>query len=240
MNDFNQGWDPIRLSAIHQRHVDLGATIVTQSGWQLPSYYTEVDQETKLIMDGVGICDISPVGKLLLQGKELSAVLAPIEALPVGRVIQHDLVGTAGTSLGNLLLCRMTEEQVFVITPMSKVEQTVDILETCLGGCAHVVQMTSGLAGMSLVGPASTDVLAKLSELDLSAQTFPDYSCAWAGMALTHTLVVRTDLGQQTCYQIFVPRDLGEFVWDALMVAGYQLGIVPCGFESLRSLGWEG
>ena len=229
-------WNPVRLSAMHERHLELGAVMVDEGGWQRPASYTTADQELESVAGGVGLCDVSPVGKLYFQGRELGPLLERVGPLAVGKVISHDLVDAAGTPVGWVLVCRMADEQVMVITGAAKVQAVTDALEASLDGCAHLVEMTSGMACLALAGPGSVDILAKLTDLDISAMAFPDLSCAWTGVALVHTLMVRADASGQPFYQLYVPRDLGEFVWDAVMTAGHHEGIVPFGLEALRRL----
>ena len=233
-------WNPVRLSAMHYRHLELGAAMVDEGGWQRPATYSTADKELDGLHQGVGLCDISPVGKLYLQGRQLGPLLdriAPGAGLAsVGSVARHDFADADGSRIDRVLLCRLAEEQVMVLTAADKADAIAGALEPSLDGCAHLVEMTSGMAGMTVAGPASGETLAKLTELDLAPEAFPDLSCGWTGVALVHTLVVRADTGGQPCYQVYVPRDLGEFVWDAIMVAGHHQGMAPFGTEALRRL----
>ena len=233
-------WNPVRLSAMHYRHLELGAAMADEGGWQRPATYDTADKELDGLRQGVGLCDISPVGKLYLQGRELGPLLERIAPgagiVPVGSIARHDFANADGSRIDRALLCRLAEEQVMVLTAPDKADAVAGALEPSLDGCAHLLEMTSGMAGMAVAGPAGWETLAKLTELDLAPGAFPDLSCGWAGVALVHALVARADTGGQPCYRVFVPRDLGEFVWDAIMEAGRHQGMVPFGTEALRRL----
>ena len=66
---------PVGLSAMHYQHVGLGAVMVEADGWQCPIRYGSVEEELEQVRQGVGLCDVSPTGKLLLQGEAIDDML---------------------------------------------------------------------------------------------------------------------------------------------------------------------
>jgi glycine cleavage system aminomethyltransferase T len=76
-----------------------------------------------------------------------------------------------------------------------------------------------------------------LTALNLAERGLPDGSCAQTHLAKCHAIVARRDVSGLLAYRIFVMRDVGEFVWDALMEAGRGRGLAPIGTEAWRALG---
>lgn len=221
---------PIKLTALHYQHLGLGATLLEDAGWQRPAFYSSLEQELRHLENIGGFCDASPNGKLLLQGTALDAVLGSVG---VGRCSYSDF------PLGvRVLICRLSDEEAFVLTaPGAERSAAVD-METRMDGCAHLLDVTSGYAGFQVLGPRSVEALSRLTDLDLSR--LPDLSCAQGKLAEIYALVVRRDVGRQTSYEIYVERSYGEYLWKALTEAGHPLDMIPVGIEAPRRLHSEG
>ena len=231
-------WNPIKLSAVHHRHVALGATMVDQGGWRRPSSYTTSQQEHDGLCSGVGLCDVSPAGKLYLQGADIDALFkAALPQAPIlteGQVARHTL--STGDEVARILLCRFAEDQLLVVTPPGKEQDVAEALNLPQESCVHLVDITSALTAIRVVGPRSRETLERLIDMDLSAEAFQNLRCAQASMALVHAMMVRIDFGDELGFELYVGRDLGEYIWDALMEAGRDLDITPFGLETLRRL----
>ena len=89
------GWQPVALSAIHPKHLSLGAVIVESDGWQRPASYTSAEEEVERVRDGVGICDISPLGKIVVHG-DVEAYLAEGFPQPVGVIQKEETIKVNG------------------------------------------------------------------------------------------------------------------------------------------------
>ena len=79
----------VKRSALHHQHLALGATMVSDSGWQRPEQYGSTEEELRTVRTSVGMCDISPVGKLDLKGADLTAVLEQALSLDTVPQIGH-------------------------------------------------------------------------------------------------------------------------------------------------------
>ena len=231
-------WKPTALSAMHHRHVAHGATMVERGGWRMPARYTSVDEEIASVRDAVGICDISPAGKLSLQGEELDPLLRTTfpgsAAFETGRAQSGRANG--GPSALDVLVARLASDEALLFTAPGRAPALAESLGRSTD-CAHVVDVTSALAGARIVGPMSRGLLAAVTELDTSADVFPDLSCAQGKFAEVYGVLIRQDLGGLLGYRFYFGRELGEYMWDVLLEAGEEHGVVPFGIETLASLG---
>ena len=66
---------PNRISSLHRRHLSLGAEMVVEGSWQRPAHYTSTQEELARVQSASGLCDISPIGKFLVQGDAIDALL---------------------------------------------------------------------------------------------------------------------------------------------------------------------
>ena len=219
---------PQRISPMHRRHLSLGAQMVSEKGWQRPACYTSAQEEAAAVRASTGLSDITPVGKLLLQGADIEASLPGVEIPAPGGVTRHE---------DRHLFCRLAADQLLILTPPDATDDIrATMATTQRDTCAHLVDMTSGLTGLCLVGPHSQDVLSKLTDLNLSLPATSHMTCAQTSLSGVQAILVRADFGDVPCYRIFVSRDLGEFAWDVLTEAGSSEGLTPFGVDALRLL----
>ena len=224
---------PQRISPLHRRHLSLGAQMVSENGWRRPARYASAREEAAAVRASTGLSDITPVGKLLLQGADIEASvrasLPRVEISAPGGVTRHE---------DRHLFCRLAVDQLLILTPPDTTDDIrATMATTRWDTCAHLVDMTSGLTGLCLAGPHCQDVLNRLTDLDLSLPATSDMTCAQTSLSGVQAILVRADFGDVLCYRIFVSRDLGEFAWDVLTEAGSSEGLTPFGVDALRLLG---
>jgi sarcosine oxidase subunit alpha len=234
---------PLKHTALHHQHLALGAAMMDDSGWQRPERYGPSEEELKAVREGVGLCDISPVDKLDLKGKQIAPVfelLFSLSALPqIGHVQRLALSNTNSMSGIEGSCCRLGSDHVLLLTEtgtLSTVEQAFTQQMKATDECLHLTNLTSVLAAVQLVGPDSRELLRKLTALDLSPQRFVDLTCAQGSVAKVHALVVRADLGPELAYEVYCGREFGEYLWDTLRDAGQEFGAVPFGVATQRLL----
>ncbi len=231
-------WKPVRRSAMHHKHVALGAAMVERVGWQRPARYTSVEQEVRQLRSKAGLCDVSPTGKLSLLGdlieSFLSAAFPGLAPPDVGAVRRHDLAGWGG--LDSVVLARLARDEIMVLASSGQAAPLSEALVETPGRCAHAVDLTSALAGIRITGPCSRLLLAGVTEFDLAPETFPDMSCAQTRTAEIHCILLRQDSGELPSYELYFGREYGEYMWDALLEAGEEYGALPVGFEAMSHL----
>ena len=215
---------PAARSAMHYRHLELGAVMAEHDGWTLPARYTDAETEAARVREGVGITDISHIGKIRLQGDSVDEALPGYQATSVGSVsISCDTMVT-----------RLADDDCMILTGQAKVDQVLTSLN--LDGCTHLVNVTSVLAAVRIIGPNTPAVLAGVTDLDLAPAYFPNLSCAQAMVAEIHGTVIRRDVGGLLVYDLYFGRDYGDHMWESLIDAGEPHGLTPFGLEALRVL----
>ena len=228
-------WNPVRHSAMHHKHLALGASMVDRDGWQQPTRYSSEQEELQSLKDGGGLHDISPCGKLIIQGEDVESFLAStfpdIASLTSGEV--RMVATTKMSELESLVLARLSQDEFLVLTPVGQSPALADAFGEAPDSCAHVLDMTSGLAGVRIIGPQAHLLLSAISELDVSDTAFPNMRCARTKAAEIHGTVLRMDRGELPCYELYFTREFGEYMWDALLEAGAEYGVAPVGLEAM-------
>ena len=228
---------PERRTAMYHAQLPLGAVMALADGWQLPSGYGDVTQEAAWLRDTVGVSDISPLGKLRVVGadaSELAGALVPQAAgLAVGSVGEADSPLERG---GKLLAARLTADEFLLLTPTGVAPAAMDAMLGHDVSCAHIVDITSGLSGVSIIGPASPRLLNGITELDVSPRAMPDLACAQARFAEIQGILLRRDAHGVPIFQLYTAREFGEYLWEAIVTAAKHEEGGPAGTEALLGL----
>ena len=222
---------PVGLSPLHHQHVELGAEMELVDGWLRPVRYAASDEELAAVRSGVGVCDVSPMGKLALLADGLDA--------PLGAMFPDSTppeVGRASRVDEETIMARLARDEAFVTTAAGRALSLLERLTSGAEGCAHVVDVTSALAAVRIAGPRAPDLLAALTELDLARDAFGDGSCAQSRFAEIHGTLARLDASGLPAYTLFFGREYGDYMWESIMEAGERYGLVPFGTEALGRL----
>ena len=229
---------PPRLTAMHHLHVARGADMETRDGWQRPRSYGSADQEAAGAREGAGICDVSPAGKLLIYGDALDVVArafgADDGAPAAGSVARWEMSSADGVEIARV--ARTAPDELFAVTRPAATDAVSVALEWAAPDATYVVDVTSGLAGVMLVGPLAHDVLAAVTELDVAPEAFGNMACAQSAFADVRATLLRIDAGELPAYELYFDRSYGEYMWETLLTATGDGWPVPVGVDAMDSL----
>jgi sarcosine oxidase subunit alpha len=231
----------IKRTALHHKHLALQAIMIDDGGWQRPERYGSPEEEARAVRAGVGLCDMSPMGKLDLKGKDCGPLLErtfSLGATPgIGQIQRVILQDAEGVAASTGFCCRLSNDQVLILTaPDATVAVEQRLMQQVGAGCVHLTNLTSVLTAVQVVGPRSRDLLGKLTALDLSPPQFINLTCTQGSVANVHAIVIRADVGGRLAYEVYCGREFGEYLWDTLRDAGQEFGAVPFGVAAQRLL----
>jgi len=206
----------------------LGATFTGQRGWRIPEVYTTSAAEIAAAQGSLALADETPNGKLLLEGDQAESVLMDVFDLDSLKVNEgHDGI------------YRLRNDLFFISTPPGREVSTQKKLRTASTASeqfATVTDITHGRVEIRLIGPDSQTLLSKLCGLDFHSSAFPNETAKQSSLAKTTQLIIHRDIGELSAFSIIGSQSLGPYVWDTLMEAGREFGIVPIGRAALAAL----
>jgi len=248
-------FEPERRTAMHHRHVELGARLMPAGLWWRPAYYGKpaereaaIRVEALSVRNNVGLIDVSTLGGLDVRGPDAAEFLNRMYTftyakLAVGRSRYVLMTDQSGAVIDDGVACRFHDEHFYVTATTSGVD---GVYRTMLFWNAQwrlnvdVANVTGAYAGINIAGPRSREVLRTLcSDIDLSPAAFPYLGVRMATVAGVPCRLLRVGFVGELGYEIHMPAHYGEHVWDAVMAAGKPLGIRPFGVEAQRVLRLE-
>ncbi|MCE2395882.1 aminomethyltransferase family protein [Candidatus Poribacteria bacterium] len=219
---------PVKLTPLHSTAQRLGATFTEQRGWRIPEVYTTSEVEIAAAQGSLALADETPNGKLLFEGDQAESVLMDVFDLDSLKVNE----GRDG-------IYRLRNDLFFISTPPGREVSTQRKLTTTLKASEQfgtVTDITHGRAEIRVIGPASQELLSKVCGLDFHPSVFPNETAKQSSLAKTTQLIIRRDIGKLPAFSIIGAQSLGPYVWDTLMEAGREFGIVPIGRAALAAL----
>lgn len=234
-----------RHTPYYHKLVALGAEMADRIGFDAAVRFTTTAEEHRATRERVGVYDVYYQGAVDVKGSDAEAfldghVVNHVARLSDGQVLYTSVLNEAGGMIDDLTLVRLSAEHFWLFPTPSRVDiVTAWLTEHAAGRHAYVTNIVSGTAYLSIQGPRSRETLAKLTDLDLSTAALPYYHAAHGVVAEVQALVSRTGYSGELGYELFYPRDYAEHMWDAVMTAGAEFGIAPCGLGALRSVRME-
>lgn len=248
-------FDPYRRTAMHHRHLEMGAKMMPAGNWQRPAFYGALEQrdacmqsESVHVRNKVGVIDVSTLGGIELRGPDAAEFMNRIFTFaflkqPEGKTRYAVLTNEHGVVIDDGVACRIGEEHFYVTATTSGVER---VYREMLKWNAQwrldvdIANVTSSFAAVNLAGPDSRKVLEKLTDdLDLSQEGFPYLAYREGTVAGISARLLRVGFVGELGYEIHVPSSCGEALWDALFEAGKEFNIKPFGVETQRLLRLE-
>jgi len=243
-----QNMDPVQLSPIHNWHLNHGAQMMVTGLWLRPEHYSNPKDEVLAVRERVGLIDVSTLGKLQLTGLGVPDLLERIyvnqwRKLRLGRVRYGVMCNDEGIILDDGVCARLSNETWYMSTTSSGVTGIFEWIQWWLqsgwGNGIHLTNLTEVFSAFNVTGPQSREMLSKLTICNLDSDEFPYMSVRIAEVAGVPCRLMRIGFTGELSYEIHCPSGYAMHVWESLMQAGEEFGILPFGVEAQRILRLE-
>jgi len=242
----------IRKTALNAVHRQMGAKMVEFNGWDMPVEYPAslgggIINEHMAVRTGAGIFDVSHMGDIRLAGPQALAAVQHISMndasrLEVGQAQYSALLYPQGTFVDDVIVHRLGQDEYLLVINAGTREKDFNWVRdnTRQFDCA-VENLSDDFTQIAIQGPRAVDVLQKLTDANLSSVKFY-WVTRGRVCGLENILMGRTGYTAEDGFEIYVPSDEGTsaFVWNEILIAGKEYGIVPCGLGARNTLRLEG
>ena len=246
---------PYRLTPSHKWAEANGATFVEVGNWLRAQWFARpgeqgwrdsVDREVEMTRGSVGICDVTTLGKIDVQGKDAAEFLNKVYAngfakLPVGKVRYGLMLREDGICYDDGTTARMSENHFVMTTTTANavlVFRRMEFARQCLWPDldVHLISTTDGWAQFAVAGPNARNLLRKVvdADHDITNEAFPFMACGEVTVCGgTPARLFRISFSGELAYEIAVPARYGNSMIGVLMEAGKEFDACPYGTEAL-------
>jgi len=229
-------------TALHERHLELGARMEWSGDWKRPESYGDPPAEYWAVRREASVMDVGTLGKILVAGPDATAFVERIYPCRVadlepGQVRYSLLLNEAGYVFDDGVVCRLDDGYYLTFTSGGAEQAEAwlrDWAETW-GLRVHIVNRTHGLGAINVTGPRARAVLETLGAAAVDGDSIPFPSQRRLHVAGVPCLALRLGFTGELSFELHHPRSEGMRLWDALLDAG----ATPHGLEALRLLRLE-
>jgi len=250
-----RGFHSHRLTALHQWHAEHGAVFTDIGAWKRAAYYPAngqskedaIQAEAMAVRNTVGIIDGSSFGKIEVHGADAAEFLERFftgvyATQKVGSCRYVMLLDESGVIVDDGIASRLADDLFYLSIGTSnaaavyrEMQRSQQMWQLDLG----LVNVTGALGAINIAGPAAREILATLTDLDLSYESFPMSSVRESKVAGVEARLIRVAFVSDVGYEMHIPMAQLPEVWQALLDAGKKHGIRPFGSDTQRLLRLE-
>ena len=243
-------YEPVRYSPMQRWHEAHGATPLLAGQWVRPDHYGDPAAEVMNVREGVGIIDVSPLGKIDLRGADVPKLLEFVyvnkwSRLPVGGVRYGVMCAEDGVIMDDGVTGRLGEDHYLMTTTSGGAGRVWNWLDDWLqtgfpGWDVKMTAVTDGWASVNVAGPRSRELVGRLTGIDLHPDRFGYMQVRTGTVAdIPGCFVWRIGFTGELSFEIHAPANHGLHLWEALLEAGKDLGVRPFGIEAQRIMRLE-
>jgi aminomethyltransferase len=243
----------LRKTPLNAWHRRLGAKMVNFGGWDMPVEYPSsggLVAEHKAVRGAVGVFDVSHMGDIRIHsatkpGGALEAVqyltMNDASKLTIGQAQYSAMLYPAGTFVDDVIVHRLGEDDYLLVINAGTREKDINwVRRNTANFDCKVEELSDSFTQLAIQGPRAVEVLRKLTDANLDA--VKNYWFTHGTVCgLKDTLIARTGYTGEDGFEIYIPSDVGtsERVWNAMIEAGREFGMVPCGLGARNTLRLE-
>ena len=232
-----------RKTPLYQSHVALGAKMVPFADYLLPVSYSEIIEEHMAVREAAGLFDVSHMGELVLSGSDALLTLQNIcsndlSKMANGKVRYSLLLNPDGGVIDDLLVYRLSESCYWLVVNAANREKDYRWIKGQLLGDSRLEDRSDEIAQIALQGPKSKEILAKLSEEEKLPQLYYTF-VPEVQVSNIPCLISRTGYTGSFGYELYCKAEDAPALWAALLEAGREDGLIPCGLGARDTLRLE-
>ena len=233
---------PVILSPVHDRLAALGACFSQIAGWERadwfapegvepkheydwvrPNWFKYQAKEHMAIREGVGMYDLTSMGKYIVQGRDAKETLQYLCSndidKPVGKVVYTPMLNERGGFECDVTVARIEDNKYFIVTAAGTVIHDLDHMVRRFPSDKHVTitDVTHGYAMLAVMGPKSRDLLCELTDEDLSNKAFAFAKSKEINIAYARPLAMRMSYVGELGWELYIPTNFAAKVFEAIV-----------------------
>ena len=233
----------MKKTALFDKHVSLGAKIVPFAGFEMPVQYTGVTEEHFAVREKAGLFDVSHMGQFFIEGegaKELLQYVTTnnVDALENGKAQYSCLPNEDGGIVDDLIVYKMENNKYFVVVNASNIDKDWAHISKYNTFGAKMTNASDDMSLLAIQGPKATEILQKLTDTDLSAIPYYHFTVGTVA-GVENVIISNTGYTGSGGFEIYFKNDAAEVLWDKILKAGEEEGIIPCGLAARDTLRLE-
>lgn len=233
----------MKNTALTKVHQSLGAKMVPFAGYNMPVQYEGVNAEHATVRSAVGVFDVSHMGEFLIKGDNALALIQKVSSNDASKLVDNKiqyscLPNDKGGIVDDLLVYRLNEKEYMLVVNASNIEKDWDWISSNNSMGAEMEDISDKMSLLAVQGPKAADALQSLTSVDLKNMKYYTFDKGdFAGCP--DVIISATGYTGAGGFEIYIPNESAEKVWNAVFEAGKEFGIQPIGLAARDTLRLE-
>ena len=213
--------------------------------WHRPNWFENQKEEHMAVRNGVGLYDLTSMGKYIVQGKDAHAALQYICSNDIsqerGRVVYTPILNDRGGFETDVTITCTGDNSYFIVTAGATAVHDMDYISRNFPEEMNVTitDVTHGYAMLAVMGPDARKLLSELTDEDLSNESFPYATAREIDVAYARPLAMRMSYVGELGWELYVPTNFAGPLFDAIVEAGQKYSLKLVGMQAVNSLRME-
>lgn len=233
----------IRRTALYDVHARLGAKLIPFAGFDMPVRYTGDKDEHMCVREKVGVFDVSHMGEFIIRGPQALAFIQSITSndaskLPIGKAQYSCFPNLDGGIVDDCIVYHIREDEWMIVVNASNVQKDWNWISRYNTMGAELLDISDKTSLIAVSGPKARATVQKLTSMDLSDLEY--YALKYGTVAgFDNILLATTGYTGEFTFEIFFRNEQAVTIWNAVMEAGAEFEIQPCGLGARDTLRLE-
>lgn len=231
--------EEIKLTCLHDKHVELGAQMSPFAGYDMPIQYKGIVDEHNAVRNEVGVFDVSHMGEVRVKGPEAEKFVNHIfvndvTGAPDGQIFYGMMCYENGGTVDDLLVYKVNDHEFFLVINAANIDKDVAwIMKNAEGFDVEIADESLYYGEVAVQGPKAEETLIRILGLPLDEIKF--YNFKTFSIDGEDVIISRTGYTGEDGFEVYGSHDFTRRIWDSLMETGVQ----PCGLGCRDTLRFE-
>lgn len=214
----------LRRTPLFAAHQKLKARLVDFAGWEMPVLYTSILEEARAVRSGVGLFDISHMGRICVKGEGATALLQQVTSNDVAALSPSEaqyslLTNPTGGIIDDIIVYRAGEEEYLVVINASNTAKDLDWIRQYTPATVTIEDNTVQTAMIAVQGPKAPELVAQMAG-NPDLLTLGRFQYATGEIDGASATFCRTGYTGEDGFEVIVPAEQAEALWEALLAGG--------------------
>jgi aminomethyltransferase len=233
----------MKHTPLYDEHIRLGGRIIDFGGWALPVQYSGIIEEHEAVRSAAGLFDVSHMGEVTVKGRDAQSFIQHLVTNDISKAVDGQAVYSPmcypdGGVVDDLLVYRLGAEDYLLVVNAANTDKDYAWIREHLSGDVRAENISDQWAQLALQGPKAQEILQKLTDYPLVDIRFYRFA-ANVTVAGCTALVSRSGYTGEDGFELYVVPQDAPALWNALLEAGRDEGLVPCGLGERDTLRFE-
>jgi aminomethyltransferase len=234
----------LKRTPLFHVYKEYGGKTIDFGGWELPVQFSSIKEEHEAVRTKAGLFDVSHMGEVEVKGPDSLAYLQKMMTNDISKLKNGGAQYTAmcyenGGTVDDLLVYKIEDQHFLLVVNASNIDKDYKWLEEHLEGDVTIDNLSEKMAQLALQGPLAEQVLQKLAgDTDLRGIGFFKFQQE-VRLNGKNALISRTGYTGEDGFEVYCDADDAVELWNAILAAGKEEGVVPCGLGARDTLRFE-